>query len=230
MKKDWTETKASKMVKGDPTLFPPTFWKMCTINACGGCPYRGVCFAASANERQVDYVDGFMILQDLYYNTNHLWVKPRKGGMVRIGLDDFAQKIVGEITEHNLPQVGAEIKRGEALWDIVSGSRSASLQSPFDAVVAGINKKVAGDAQLVNRDSYGKGWVLSLQPSKMDDTLKELFFGRDANRWMEKEVDQLYVRMESELGITMADGGNLNLIGKLDDDEWHSLAAQFLTM
>jgi glycine cleavage system H lipoate-binding protein len=230
MKSNWTETKASKMVKGDPTMFPPTFWKSCTINACGGCPYRGVCFAASANERQVNYVDGFMLLQDIYYNANHVWAKLRKDGMVRVGLDDFAQKIVGNITDNRLPEVGTELKQGDALWEMVCGARSAAIQSPFDGVVTGLNKKVAQEAGMINRDSYGKGWILTMKPFDLEKTLKELSFGEDAIRWTEREVDRLYVRMESELGITMADGGSFGLINKLDDDEWHSLVKQFLTM
>ena len=230
MKSNWTETKAAKMVKGDVNMFPSTFWKACTINACGGCPYRGVCFAASANERVVDYVDGFMLLQDVYYDTNHVWAKPRKDGMVRIGLDDFSQKIVGSITGNKLPEVGTQIKRGDALWELICGTRAAVLQSPFEGVVMGLNRKIADDAGLVNRDSYGKGWILTIKPVDVEETLKAMSFGHDAVKWTEREVDRLYVRMESELGVTMADGGNFGLVNKLDDEEWHTIVGQFLTI
>jgi glycine cleavage system H protein len=221
-----TEVK-SESVGGNPSYFPPGYYHTCCVYACSVCPYRGVCVAASATERETSVVRGFFLMRDLQYHDKHYWMKARKDGTVRVGLDDFARKLLGDVTRIRFPEEQATVQRGDTLLEIELGDKKVVLLSPVAGEIARVNPKVDQKPSLVSEDPY-RNWLVSVKPSASREDVSTLMGVDQAETWLEKEVDRLHYRVESELGVTVADGGELMIAESIDADDWSRLVEEFL--
>jgi len=85
---------------------------------------------------------GFELAEDFYYHEGHTWAKPEYGGRVRVGLDDFAQKLIGKLGSIELPNIGQEVKQGEVGFQVRRNGEAAKVLSPMDGIVAHVNYKL----------------------------------------------------------------------------------------
>ena len=79
-------------------------------------------------------IQGYNVPEDLYYDENHFWVKV-DGDMLTIGMDDFAQKLAGDIVYVQLPDPGKKLKKGKKLAKVESGKWLGKLISPVNGVL-----------------------------------------------------------------------------------------------
>jgi glycine cleavage system H lipoate-binding protein len=78
--------------------------------------------------------------------------------LVRVGLDDFASKLIGKIESVALPQRGRWVRQGQKIWTIFRDGKSVDMVSPIEGTVTDINEAVVKNPELVRRDPYGEGW------------------------------------------------------------------------
>jgi glycine cleavage system H protein len=130
----------------------------------------------------------FWFSPDLYYTTHHTWAKIRSDGLVVVGIDDFAAKTLGEIVNLRLSSVGASVKQFESLGEVESMKWVGDIASPLSGVIKEVNAELTENLLLIINDSYGRGWLVKLQPSKVEDELKNLMHGGTALEWFKKEV------------------------------------------
>lgn len=128
------------------------------------------------------------ILRDLYYTPEHTWARVMPDGTVRVGITDFAQKRLREIVSVKLPEAGDSVKQMEPFGSIESVKAVSDLYSPISGRVKEINKKVIKDPSLVNRDPYESGWMITIEPVKLEEELENLLHGDAAIDWLKKEV------------------------------------------
>jgi glycine cleavage system H protein len=107
-----------------------------------------------------------VIPDDLRYTAEHEWVRPRSDGAgLRVGITDFAQDALGDIVYVQLPEVGAEVKAGEALGEVESTKSVSEIYAPISGTVTARNEALAGRPEVVNTDPYGDGWLVEIEPS-----------------------------------------------------------------
>lgn len=172
----------------------------------------------------------FLLPGELYYHRGHTWARPEADNVVRIGMDDFAQKLVGIPSAFDLPRAGALVAQGDAAFGLRIGSRGIRLLSPVDGEVVEVNEEIASSPGLVNRDPYGSGWLLKVRVPKPTANLKNLLSGRLARRWMEQTTELLRLRLSGELGTVLQDGGMpvTGFARLLAEEHWDRVAAEFL--
>ena len=107
---------------------------------------------------------------DLRYHPEHMWVRPLEGGRVEVGITDFAQECLGDITYIHLPDVNESVTAGDPLGEVESAKAVSDIVAPASGVVDAVNGAVLDNPELVNEDPYGKGWMLRLTLSKADGT------------------------------------------------------------
>src|SRR5665647_54115 len=92
----------------------------------------------------------------VYYHQGHSWAIPESGNVVRVGIDDFAQKLVGKIDAIKCPQVGSEVTQGEKAWTLLVNSKSIDMLSPVDGKIVDINESLLSYTHLRahETDSY----------------------------------------------------------------------------
>lgn len=103
--------------------------------------------------------------EDLTYTAEHEWARSEPDGSVRVGITDFAQDALGDVVFVSLPEVGAQVARGDSLGEIESTKSVSELYAPFDGEVVERNEDLDGRPDLLNSDPYGEGWVVAIRPS-----------------------------------------------------------------
>jgi glycine cleavage system H protein len=171
----------------------------------------------------------FHIPEGVYYHQGHSWAVP-EGNTVKVGMDDFAQKLVGKPNTINLPEVGSQIEQGSSGWKLGFGSTSIDMISPVNGEVVKINEDVVKNPDLINQDPYGKGWLMMVKPHNLKADTKNLLTGRLASAWMEDTVDSLRERMGEDLGVVYQDGSVVvsGIAKALSPDKWDKLAKEYL--
>ena len=119
-------------------------------------------------------VDGYNIPDNLYYNQDHEWVLIGKDGLVRIGITDYAQKMLREITFVYLPKEAMATKSSDVFGSVESIKAVSELYSPFTGEITEVNEKVRERPRIINEDPYSKGWIIIIRPSKLKEELGKL--------------------------------------------------------
>jgi glycine cleavage system H lipoate-binding protein len=175
----------------------------------------------------LERVDGFQLRADAYYHPGHTWAAPRPDGSVRVGLDDFARRLLGHVDAVRLPPRGSVLREGEPALEVNCWGRQARLRSPVSGVVTSVNQRVAEDGSPVSREPYGRGWLFAVAP--VDAGFRALPTGATARRWLAEEADRLRRFFVADLGLTAADGGELvaHPPATLDAGQWAALTRKF---
>lgn len=103
------------------------------------------------------------IKDGLQYTRDHEWAR-QEGGVIRMGITDFAQHELGDIVFVDLPATGARVTAGKSMGSLEAVKTVAEIFAPFSGVVASVNEKLKDDAALINRDCYGEGWLVMITP------------------------------------------------------------------
>jgi glycine cleavage system H protein len=111
----------------------------------------------------------FVVDDKLLYTETDEWVRV-EGEVARIGITDYAQKMLRDVVGVELPRQGAKVKRGQAIVVIESIKATAEVYTPVTGTVVEVNERLRDEPELVNKDPYGGGWIVAV---KMDDP-KEL--------------------------------------------------------
>jgi len=102
---------------------------------------------------------------ELRYAKSHEWLKLESDGTVTIGISDYAQNSLGDITYVQVPKVGASLKAGETFGVVESVKAASDLYAPIGGTVVAVNGALESAPETVNRSPYGEGWMLRLQPA-----------------------------------------------------------------
>jgi len=112
--------------------------------------------------------------EDLRFTKDHEWVRVHEDGTAEIGITDYAQESLGDITFVEFPASGESFNGGDTFGVVESVKAASDLFMPMDAEVIGINEEVDSEPELLNSDPYVKGWLLKVRisdPSQIDDLL-----------------------------------------------------------
>jgi len=174
-------------------------------------------------------VAGFALAEDFYYHEGHTWARPEYGGCIRVGLDDFAQKLVGSISNVRLPKIGQEVKQGDISFNIRKNGQSTSALSPIDGIIVKTNDRILDNCNLINESPFENGWLYIIEPVKLKKNLKGLFYGKEAVDFLSQEKDKLFSIINDDLDIA-ADGGLPveDISGILGEENWDKLMKTFL--
>lgn len=105
----------------------------------------------------------------LKYTKDHSWVLVEDAERARIGITDYGQESMGEITYIEYPQIGVEIDKGHLLVSIGSSKAFVELPSPVSGKVLEVNESLEVQPTLVNEDPYGKGWMVKMSIRAPDE-------------------------------------------------------------
>src|SRR5512136_3119267 len=102
-----------------------------------------------------------LVKKGLLYTKTHEWVDP-SGFPLLVGISDYAQRSLHDVVYVELPKVGAAVKKGTTLCTLESINAVAEAYSPVDGTIVAINEEVGDSPELVNKDPYGRGWLVKV--------------------------------------------------------------------
>ena len=101
--------------------------------------------------------------EDRRYSQDHEWAL-LEGGMVRVGITDYAQDALGDVVFVQLPEVGARVAAGASLGEVESTKSVSDVYAPLGGRVVEVNRDLAEAPNRLNDDPYGEGWICVLEP------------------------------------------------------------------
>jgi glycine cleavage system H lipoate-binding protein len=216
-------------------------YKLCDRNYdCEHCPFDEALHGQPSERRFAESVRvrGCEVAPGLFYDPSHVWLRIEENGVVRIGIDDFGQRLLGPAYSIVFPSEATEIKRGDSPCSLAVKSGLATLFAPVSGTIRQTNSSLALRPSLVNKDPYGSGWMILVEPTDLEESLKRLFYGKKVTTWMAEEVDKLNLLIgnvmndEHRMTVTMQDGGLLvdEFLGDFAIEETRRVISSFFPL
>ena len=111
-------------------------------------------------------------VEGLYYSESHEWVKV-EGNVAIIGITDFAQHAMGDLSYVDMPEVDDELEAGEEFGAVESVKAASDLYSPVSGTIVEINSALEDQPELINQDAY-ENWIIKVEladPAELDSLL-----------------------------------------------------------
>ncbi|GAB6147564.1 glycine cleavage system protein GcvH [Stetteria hydrogenophila] len=99
---------------------------------------------------------------ELLYTETDEWAR-REDGRVRVGVTDYAQKMLKDVVGVDLPEVGDEVEKGGVVATLESIKATAEVYAPVSGRVVEVNERLLEEPELVNKDPYGDGWIVVIE-------------------------------------------------------------------
>ena len=115
--------------------------------------------------------------EGLHYTESHEWVR-EEGGLVVIGITDYAQNQLKDIVFVEFPEKGSAFNKGESFGVVESVKTVADIYSPVTGKVTETNAALKDHPEFVNQDPYGKGWIVKMELQKPEE-LKTFLSSKD---------------------------------------------------
>ena len=112
------------------------------------------------------------IIEGLKYSESHEWVKV-EGNVAIVGVTDFAQKEMGDITYVDMPDVDDEVSAGEEFGALESVKAASDLIAPVSGTVVEVNSELEDTPEKVNEDAF-ENWIIKVEmsdPSELDNLM-----------------------------------------------------------
>ncbi len=132
-------------------------------------------------------IKGYDMPDELYFHEEHSWARV-EDGKVRVGMDDMFQKEAGDIVFVDLPDEGDDVEQGQVCGKIQSRKWIGKLCAPVSGEIVEINEDLEDDTTLINEDPYGKGWILVVEPTNLDEELGNLMQGEALIPFIDQEI------------------------------------------
>ncbi len=113
------------------------------------------------------------IPESLNYTKDHEWVQI-KDGIATVGVTDFAQSELGDLVFIEFPGQNESFQKGDSMATIEAVKTVADLYAPISGKVIEFNHKLEENAEIINSDPFGKGWLVKLEISNSSEAKKLL--------------------------------------------------------
>jgi glycine cleavage system H protein len=107
-----------------------------------------------------------------------------------MGMDDFAQKMAGEIVYVQLPSEGKTVTQGKKFAKMESGKWLGKIIAPVSGELVAVNEDLETNPEFINEDCYGKGWIFKIKPDDVSE-LNNLIHGPEAvEKWILADIEK----------------------------------------
>jgi glycine cleavage system H lipoate-binding protein len=135
--------------------------------------------------------------RDCLFHRGHAWARREADGTVTVGLDELAERVLGEVDAMLLPAVGTKLEVNGVAWTARIGRDEVRILAP------------AG-GEVIAQGGRDRGWYLRMRPVAAETSTRHLLAGNEARAWMGHELARLVAAMHGpEVGAALADGGHL---------------------
>jgi CheY-like chemotaxis protein/glycine cleavage system H lipoate-binding protein len=174
----------------------------------------------------------FQIPGGVFISEGHCWANVGEEGSVKVGIDDFAKKIIGKIDSIGFPNLGMVVKKGQVLFTITQGQRTILFKSPVSGKVKEVNKFINSELDSLDISPYDKNYVCEIDADELDSELPALKIGKAAVTFYQTDIERLQALKKKTMTSKEAElepegaifAGEME---KLDDINWKRFAEEF---
>ncbi len=152
-----------------------------------------------ADDKAVVY-RGCVIPPDLYYDIdNQVWFRVNEDGTVTVGATDVGQSRAGTIINVRIKKPGKKVPKGKPLASLESGKWTGPIPADIEGEVVERNEELFDNPELINKDPYGRGWIVRIKPTDLERDLKDLVTGEEAVQKMKEYIEREDVECGEEI-------------------------------
>jgi glycine cleavage system H protein len=164
----------------------------------------------------------------MFVHPSHVWLTVEPQGLVRVGLDELAQRLLGRVETVRFPAPGTRVVAGEPLFTVQVGTFIVPIPSPVTGVIDA--SRVPSEGSL----PQAEGWMVALRPERLGEEIRLMRLAEDAGRFLASEFRRLSETLHGlrlAPAATMPDGGEPigGLLAVLDDGAREVLVHEFLS-
>jgi glycine cleavage system H protein len=182
--------------------------------------------------------ESIYVPQGLYYSKGHTWLNFAEDGKLKIGIDDFINKVLKPGKIFSLKSEGERVSKGEPIFEILANGRKVKIYSPVDGMIFSLNNLILENVQLLRENPYRENWLIEIEPADIKVVLPSFKIGKEVVSWMKDEVNRfkdLLAHLSpkpSLVGATLYDGGNIveGVVRMLDDASLSKFEEEFLKL
>ena len=183
------------------------------------------------SEDQVEVAPG------LYYDKTHTWAFMEKDGTVKVGIDDFLQRVTGPLTKVKMLPPGARIRKGKKAVSIIQDGKQLDICAPVSGTIREQNAHLTKDSSLLNSSPHVEGWIYRIEPANWFKEVQFLIMGNPYKQWLKKEFQRLKefltdtIRIENTAyGHVLQDGGEIreHILKDLGPEMWEDFQNNFM--
>ncbi len=176
-------------------------------------------------------VNGFQVPENVRFHPGHTWALSESPNLVRVGIDDFASKLIGKVEAVSLPQRGQWIRQGQKILSFKRNGVAVDMVSPIEGSVSDINEVAAANPAAATQDPYGEGWLVTVQSPDAKTNFRNLMGGALARWWMEEAAGRLQKRLPGSMGsLALAQDGGIasdDLAAGVPNEEYVKITREF---
>ena len=138
-----------------------------------------------------------VILEELRYSKDHVWARLDDDNRITIGITDYGQEELGDITGIDLPEEGDEVVKDESFGSLESANEVVDLFSPLSGEIVETNQELLDSPEIINEDPYQDGWIIRVDiPSTTE--YYELLTAEEYEEYLKEIVGEEQIEKESE--------------------------------
>lgn len=170
----------------------------------------------------------FAIPGGVFISESHCWAAVGQDGIVKVGLDDFAKKIIGKIDGIDFPNLGMVVAKDQPLFNIKQGNKIVQFTSPVSGLIKSLNHNLTDDIEALDFTPYEKNWVCSIDAENLDIELPELKIGKNAVNFYQEEIDRYISKMKGLKKEEVKDNElYLGELENLTEKDWYIITGEF---
>lgn len=102
------------------------------------------------------------VMEDCFYTKEHEWIRI-EDSIATVGITDYAQSALGDITYVELPDVDAEVEQFEQFASVESVKAASDIFCPMSGKIIEVNSDLESSPELINKSCYEKGWLVQIE-------------------------------------------------------------------
>jgi CheY-like chemotaxis protein/glycine cleavage system H lipoate-binding protein len=174
----------------------------------------------------------FAIPGGVFISSGHCWVSMEQDGKAKVGIDDFAKKLIGKIDSIEFPNLSMNVKFGQPLFTVKQGSKVITFNSPVSGKVLEINKPLQYDITLLNVTTYASNWICIIDAEDLDSELKNLKIGKTAVSMYQDDIEHFLDLRKKTLkpvkeGEYIESEIYIGELESLDEPNWNKVSSEF---
>ncbi|HKT11973.1 MAG TPA: glycine cleavage system protein H [Terriglobia bacterium] len=178
-----------------------------------------------------EHAHDYPLPENVRYHLGHTWALRESPTLVRVGIDGLAAHMIGRAQAVVLPRRGQWIRQGQKIVSILMDGRKSELVSPIEGEVTGVNEAVVENPELLSKDPFGRGWLLTVISPDAETNFRNLLGGDTARQWMAEEESRLSSRMHLPAAAAQDNGREPHPLPlPVSAQGWTELTREFFLM
>jgi glycine cleavage system H protein len=172
------------------------------------------------------------------FDRTHTWAYLKAEGRVMVGIDDFLAALTGPVSLKRVKQPGDEVKRGDHLATLQSGTKQLKIYAPISGTLKSVNTAAIKRFSKRTHNDFTENWLFDMEPKRWDLEKALLLIGDKAQHWIQQESSRFkdvlaYAQRKYEPNLApvlLQEGGEIvdQVLQDLPEEIWLEVQSEFI--